>query len=44
MNEPTTSDRWVNALVGAVVTVVLSFLPFSPLAGGGVAGYLDARD
>jgi hypothetical protein len=30
-----------NALLGAVVTVVLSFAGFSPLIGGGVAGYLQ---
>ena len=34
-------DTFVNALVGAVVTVVLSFTGFSPLLGGGVAGYLQ---
>lgn len=32
---------WVNALVGAVVTVVTAFVPFSPALGGGVAGYLQ---
>lgn len=30
----------VDALVGAVATVVLSFVPFSPVLGGIVAGYL----
>lgn len=30
-----------NATVGAVVTVLLSFTGFSPLLGGGVAGYLQ---
>lgn len=34
-------DTLLNALVGAVVTVVLSFTGFSPLVGGGVAGYLQ---
>ena len=29
------------AVLGAVVTVVLSFVPFSPALGGGVAGYLE---
>ena len=40
------SDRstLVNALVGAVVSVILSFLPFSPVLGGAVAGYLERRD
>lgn len=32
---------WVNALIGAVVTVVTAFIPFSPALGGGVAGYLQ---
>lgn len=31
----------VNALIGAVVTVVTVFVPFSPVLGGGVAGYLQ---
>lgn len=30
-----------NAVIGAVVTIVLSFTGFSPLLGGGVAGYLQ---
>lgn len=34
-------DTLVNALLGAVVSVVLSFLPFSPLLGGLLAGYLQ---
>jgi hypothetical protein len=34
-------DFWVNALLGAVVTVVLSFSGISPLIGGGIAGYLQ---
>jgi hypothetical protein len=29
------------AVLGAVTTGVLSFLPFSPVIGGGVAGYLE---
>lgn len=38
-------DTLVNALVGAVATVVLSgILPFSPLFGGGVAGYMQGGD
>ncbi|MFC4248252.1 DUF5518 domain-containing protein [Natribaculum luteum] len=39
-----TSNTLVNAVVGAVVTVVLSFLAFSPIVGGAVAGYLERRD
>ena len=30
-----------NAVLGAVTTTVLSFLPFSPVVGGGLAGYLE---
>lgn len=33
-------DRLVLAVVGAVVSAVTSFVPFSPLVGGGVAGYV----
>lgn len=39
-----TDNTYVNALVGAAVAVVFSFIPFSPLAGGAVAGYLEGRD
>lgn len=39
-----TSNTYVNALIGAVVAVVVSFIPFSPLLGGTVAGYLERRD
>ncbi|MFB6354490.1 MAG: DUF5518 domain-containing protein [Halobacteriales archaeon] len=34
-------DTLLNAIVGAVATVVLAFTGFSPLLGGGVAGYLQ---
>lgn len=34
-------DTIVNAAIGAVVTVVLSFTMVSPVLGGGVAGYLQ---
>lgn len=34
----------VDALLGAVVSIVLSFLPFSPVLGGGVAGYLHREE
>jgi Na+/proline symporter len=39
-----TSKRLTNALIGAVVTVVTSFVPLSPVLGGGVAGYLQRGD
>ncbi|QLD88347.1 DUF5518 domain-containing protein [Natronomonas salina] len=34
----------VNALIGAAVGIVLSFVPLSPVLGGGVAGYLEGGD
>lgn len=34
-------DTFVNALVGGVAAIVLSFVPFSPVLGGGLAGYLQ---
>jgi hypothetical protein len=39
-----TSNTYLNALIGAVAGVVLSFLPFSPVLGGAAAGYLERRD
>jgi cell division protein FtsL len=39
-----TDNSYVNALVGAVVTVLLSFIPFAPLVGGAVAGFLERRE
>ncbi|WP_436933614.1 DUF5518 domain-containing protein [Halovenus marina] len=37
-------DTLLNAAIGAVVTVVLSFTTVSPVLGGGVAGYLQRGD
>ena len=34
----------INALIGAVVAVVLAFIPFSTVLGGAVAGYLQGGD
>lgn len=34
----------VNALVGGVASIVLAFLPLSPLVGGFVSGYLHDAD
>jgi len=34
----------VNALVGGVAAVLLAFLPFSPVLGGALAGYLQGPD
>ncbi|MFC7167549.1 DUF5518 domain-containing protein [Halospeciosus flavus] len=36
-------DTFVNAVLGAVATVVLAFLPVSPVLGGALAGYLQNR-
>lgn len=37
-------DTLLNAGIGALVTVVLSFTVFSPALGGAVAGYLQRED
>ncbi len=37
-------NLYVNAVIGAVVTVVTAFLPFSPVLGGAVAAYLEGGD
>ncbi|WP_459195014.1 DUF5518 domain-containing protein [Halosimplex sp. J119] len=34
-------DFWVNALIGAVAMVLLSWIPFATIIGGAVAGYLQ---
>ena len=34
-------NELVNALIGAVASFVLGFIPFSPVLGGAVAGYLQ---
>ncbi|EJN59385.1 hypothetical protein SAMN04487950_1122 [Halogranum rubrum] len=38
---PRAGKTYTNALLGAVATIVLSFVPFSPVLGGGIAGYLQ---
>lgn len=38
------NETLVHAAVGALVSLVLTFLPFSPLVGGAVAGYLEGGD
>ncbi|WP_207586443.1 DUF5518 domain-containing protein [Halomontanus rarus] len=35
---------FVNALLGAIVAVVLAALPFSTLLGGAIAGFLEGAD
>jgi hypothetical protein len=37
-------DTLINAVIGVVASIVLIFLPFSPLFGGAVAGYLEGGD
>jgi hypothetical protein len=37
-------DTLINAAIGAVVTLVLSFTGFSPILGGMAAGYLQRGD
>ena len=34
-------DTALNAVIGAVVTVLTTFVPFSPVLGGALAGYLQ---
>jgi hypothetical protein len=34
----------VNAVLGGIAAVVLAFLPFSPVLGGALAGYLQGPD
>ncbi|WP_373189822.1 DUF5518 domain-containing protein [Halolamina sp.] len=34
----------LNGLIGSIVSVLLSFLPFSTVLGGAVAGYLEGGD
>jgi hypothetical protein len=40
----TVGNTVLNALIGAVVAVLLAFVPFSTLLGGAVAGYLQGGD
>ncbi|WP_267639676.1 DUF5518 domain-containing protein [Haloarchaeobius amylolyticus] len=32
---------WINAAIGGVAAIVLSFVPFSPVLGGLISGYLE---
>ena len=38
------STTGINALIGGIVGIVLSFIPFSTVIGGVVAGYLEGGD
>lgn len=37
-------NTFLNALIGAAASVLLGFIPFSPVLGGGIAGYLEGGD
>ncbi len=40
-----TPNTWLNAIIGGVITAATTmFVPFSPVLGGGVAGYLEGPD
>jgi len=36
------TNTWLNACIGAVAAFIFSFIPFSTVLGGAVAGYLEA--
>lgn len=38
------SSTLINAFIGAVAGIILSFIPLSTLLGGGVAGYLEGGE
>lgn len=42
--EKSGSSTAINALIGAAAGVILSFVPFSTLLGGAIAGYLESGD
>ncbi|WP_348613613.1 DUF5518 domain-containing protein [Halobaculum rarum] len=42
--DSSTVDTLKHAAIGAAVSLVTFFLPFSPVIGGGVAGYLHGPD
>lgn len=44
MNFSMESNRYTSIAIGAAVTVFASFIPFSPVLGGGVAGWLSGTD
>ena len=37
-------DTLLNAIIGGIASIVLSFIPLSPVLGGAVAGYLEGGD
>lgn len=42
--EKSGSSTAINALIGAAAGIILSFVPFSTLLGGAIAGYLEGGD
>ncbi|MFC7007049.1 DUF5518 domain-containing protein [Halalkalicoccus salilacus] len=42
--QESTPNTPLNALIGGVIGVVLSFIPLSTVIGGTVAGYLEGGD
>lgn len=40
----TGSSTVINALIGAAAGIILSFVPFSTLLGGAIAGYLEGGE
>ena len=39
-----TENTYINAIIGAVATLLLSFTGISPVLGGAVAGYLEGGE
>lgn len=39
-----TPNTLLNALIGGIAGVLLAFIPFSTVLGGGIAGYLEGGD
>ena len=37
-------ETLINAVVGGIASILLAFVPFSPVLGGAVAGYLQGGD
>ncbi|QSX01088.1 DUF5518 domain-containing protein [Haloterrigena alkaliphila] len=40
----TGSSTLINALIGRVAGIILSFIPFSTILGGAIAGYLEGGE
>lgn len=38
------TNTGTNALIGGIISILVAFVPFSPLVGGFVAGYLQDAD